>query len=108
MLPLSLRLTIVGDRPLPDDFVVIWTSDAFGARRVGRIRLATEHAEKERWEWTINLPMPVPSWGRGIARSRPMANAAFQRSFYLLASNISSGLKSIGQIYCPLLNKAAG
>jgi len=81
MLQLSLHPTIVGNRPMPNDFVVIWTSDSFGARRVGRIRLATQHLLAERWEWSINLPMPVPAWGHGIARSRPMANAAFKRIF---------------------------
>src|SRR5947209_19186392 len=81
MLQLSLRPTIINDRPLANDFRVIWTSDSFGARRVGRIRLATGHAEADRWEWTINPPMPVPAWGHGLARSRELATAAFRRMF---------------------------
>jgi len=81
MLQLSLRLTIINDRPLANDFAVIWTSESFGAHRVGRIRLATEHAEADRWEWTINPPMPVPAWGHGLARSRELAMAAFRRAF---------------------------
>jgi hypothetical protein len=51
MIHLPLRPTIVNDRPLANDFSVIWRSEAFGDNRVGRIRLATEHAEAERWEW---------------------------------------------------------
>lgn len=81
MLQLSLRPTIIGDRPIANDSSVIWTSESFGARRAGRIRLATEHAQAERWEWTINPPMPVPAWGHGLAKSRQLATAAFRRVF---------------------------
>jgi len=66
--------------PLANDFSVIWRSEAFGHNRVGHIRLAAEHAEADRWEWSINPPMPVPAWGRGIARSRDLATAAFRRA----------------------------
>ncbi len=46
---------------------MIWTSDEFGANRIGRIRLATEHnwRDGETWEWRINPP--VPAWGHGLA-----------------------------------------
>jgi hypothetical protein len=81
MLTLSLRLTVWDHGPAKDDYEVIWTSDEFGARRVGRIRLAGEHDSGERWEWAINPPMPVPAWGHGLARSRQMATAAFRRVF---------------------------
>ena len=81
MIHLSLRPTIINDRPmLANDFSVIWRSEAFGDNRVGHIRLAAEHAEADRWEWSINPPMPVPAWGRGIARSRDLATAAFRRA----------------------------
>jgi hypothetical protein len=83
MLRLSLRPTIIGDRPLPNDFSVIWMSESFGARRVGRIRLATEHNTRdgETWVWSISPPMPVPTWGHGLARSRELATTAFRRAF---------------------------
>lgn len=81
MIQLSLRYTIFADGPRKDDYQVIWTSDEYGARRVGRIRLASEHAQAERWEWAINPPMPVPAWGHGLARSRLLAAAAFRRVF---------------------------
>jgi hypothetical protein len=54
MLRLSLRPTIINERPLANDFSVIWTSESFGARRVGRIRLATEHRDADTWSWSIN------------------------------------------------------
>jgi hypothetical protein len=63
MLGLSLRPTIIGDRPIPNDFSVVRTSESFGARRVGRIRLAGEYDDSERREWAINPPVPVPAWG---------------------------------------------
>jgi hypothetical protein len=83
MLRLSLRPTIINERPQANDFTVIWTSESFGAHRVGRIRLATEHnmRDGETWVWSINPPMPVPAWGHGLARSRPMATAAFRHVF---------------------------
>lgn len=81
MLQLSLRHTTFDDGPRQDDCQVIWTSDEYGARRVGLIRLASEHAQAERREWAINPPMPIPAWCHGMARSRPMATAAFRRVF---------------------------
>jgi hypothetical protein len=81
MLRLSLRSTIIGERPLANDFSVIWTSVSFGARRVGRFRLATEHRDADTLAWSINPPMPVPAWCHGIARSRELARAAFRRAF---------------------------
>jgi hypothetical protein len=90
MLQLALRTTTFDDGPRRDDFAVIWTSDEFGARRVGRIRLAGEHDGGERWEWAINPPMPVPAWGHGLARSRPMATAAFRRVFERLHSETTT------------------
>jgi hypothetical protein len=65
--------------PRKDDFAVIWTSDEFGARRVGRIRLVTEYTrelvtlrdagdyiaklpkrEHDRPEWQIAVTDPPP------------------------------------------------
>lgn len=67
------------ERPDESDLSVR-SGEPFGARRIGRVRLASEHAEAERWEWVIN-PMPVLAWGHGIARSRQLATAAFRRMF---------------------------
>jgi hypothetical protein len=78
MFALSLRSTTFDDGPRKDDFAVIWTSDEYGARRVGRVRFTGEHEGAERWEWTINPPMPVPAWGHGLAPSRGLATAAFR------------------------------
>jgi hypothetical protein len=82
-LRLSLRPTIINGRPVANDFAVIWRSESFGARRVGRIRLAEEQnwRDGETWVWAINPPMPVPAWGHGTARSREKATAAFRRVF---------------------------
>ena len=81
MLGLSLRPTGIGDCPIANDFSVICTSESFGDRRVGRIRLAGEYDGSERWEWSINPPMPVPSWGHGLARWRELAITAFRQAF---------------------------
>jgi hypothetical protein len=51
MLALSLRLTIINDRPLANDFAVFWTSESFGVRRVGCIRLASEQSWKRGEQW---------------------------------------------------------
>jgi hypothetical protein len=45
-------------------------------RAIGRIRLADERPEHEMWEWAINPPLPVPSWGVGRAPSLEDAKAA--------------------------------
>jgi hypothetical protein len=82
MITLTLRRTTFDDGPRQDDFAVIWTSEEFGARRVGRIRLAEQNgSEGNRWEWAINPPMPVPAWGHGLTRSRGLATVAFRRAF---------------------------
>src|SRR5690348_2646062 len=78
-LQLLLRPTIINDRPLANDFAIIWKSDAFGENRVGRVRLANEQSwkEAEQWEWMINPPMPVPPRAQGLAPSRDLALLAF-------------------------------
>jgi hypothetical protein len=78
---LLLRPTTFDDGPRKNDFAVIWASDEYGARRLGRVRLTGEHDGAERWEWAINPPMPVHAWARGLARSRELATAAFRRAF---------------------------
>jgi hypothetical protein len=91
-LDLILRPTMLDAGPVTDDFSVIWRSDEYGENRVGRIRLATEHnwRDGETWEWAINPPMPVPAWGHGLARSRPMATAAFRRVFERFCSETTA------------------
>ena len=80
-LTLLLRPTTFDDGPRAEDFSVLWTSDEFGCRRVGRIRRVNQHRDEDRWEWAINPPMPVPAWCHGLAHSRDQATAAFRRSF---------------------------
>jgi hypothetical protein len=46
-------------------------------RAVGRMRLADERPDHEMWEWAINPPLPVPSWGVGRAASLEDAKMAF-------------------------------
>jgi hypothetical protein len=84
LLQLALRPTDINGTKYENDYSVIWTSEQFGARRVGRIRLATEQNWKrdgEHWTWSIHPPMPIPPWGNGMARSLPLAQEAFRRAF---------------------------
>ena len=61
---LVLRRAALNDRH--DDFAVVWETERWGPRRIGRIRLATESSEGM-WLWYINPPLPVPPWGSGQA-----------------------------------------
>jgi hypothetical protein len=50
-------------------------------RAIGRIRLADERAGHEMWEWAINPPLPIPSWGAGRAPSFEDAKTAFRAAW---------------------------
>lgn len=50
-------------------------------RAMGRIRLADERPGQEIWEWAINPPVPVRSWGVGRAPSLEDAKAAFRAAW---------------------------
>ena len=77
----KLRPTIIGGDNLGNDFVVL-----FEGRSIGRIRQADEHRAYPGWDWTINPPLPVPSWCAGSEDSLEQAKAAFREAwerFYL-------------------------
>ncbi len=80
---LRLSPTIMNGRRLKDDFAVLWNSDQFGERRIGRIRLAGEAntAQGEVWAWHLQPPLPVPGYGNGRADSLDEAKAAFRGAF---------------------------
>jgi hypothetical protein len=83
MIELALRPTVINGHKFDNDFAVIWTSEQFGANRVGRIRLSSSSAwqREDTWDWHINPPLPIPPWGNGNARSLELAQAAFRRAF---------------------------
>ena len=67
---------MIGGDKLDNDFVVI-----FEGRSIGRIRQADEHRAYPGWDWTINPPLPVPSWCAGSEDSLEQAKAAFREAW---------------------------
>lgn len=73
-----LTLSLQPDRDEPKtEFDVIWTSDDFGARRVGRI----SRKAKKKWKWQLDLPTTVPGWAHGVSRDQVTAMASFRLAF---------------------------
>jgi len=51
-------------------------------RPIGRIRLSDERAGLETWNWSITVPLPVPSsWCVGRAPSMEAAKTAFRAAW---------------------------
>jgi len=51
-------------------------------RPVGRIRLAHGRTgQSEGWDWSINVPLPIPSWGVGRTGSLDEARVDFRRAW---------------------------
>lgn len=74
---LTLRPTVIGGDRIKDDYAVY--SDG---RRVGRIRLATERTgHNPGWDWSINPPLPIPTWGSGSEGDLERAKAAFREAW---------------------------
>jgi hypothetical protein len=72
-----LTLSLQRSRAQPQtEFDVIWTSEEFGARRVGCI-VRTGN----KWEWRFELPTAVPVWAHGLSRDQSTAMAAFRITF---------------------------
>jgi hypothetical protein len=82
---LALRPTVINGSRYADDHAVIWTTEAFGTHRVGRIRLAGDRTSPA-WLWSINPPIPVPAWVRGTAPTLDDAKAAFREAFHQFAA----------------------
>ncbi len=68
---LTLRPTVIAGDCLKDDYCV-----KHGGRSIGRIRRADERTAQ--WDWMINPPLPIPTWGVGRAASLEDAKAAFR------------------------------
>lgn len=74
---LRLRLTVIGGETAPNDFVVMREG-----RSIGRLREATErYGHNPGWDWTINIPLPVPAWTHGSAASLEEAKLAFKEAW---------------------------
>lgn len=74
---LFLRPTVIAGERLENDYVVM-----FEGRRVGRIRQAHERVGfASGWDWSINPPLPIPSWGTGSAESLERAKEQFKAAW---------------------------
>ena len=69
---LTLVPTVVAGSRIEDDYIVRWC----GAH-VGRIMLNKLPAGVK-WEWMINIPLPIPGGYRGLADSLEEAKEAFR------------------------------
>ena len=65
-------------------------------RAIGRIRLADERSEALTWEWSINPPLPIPSWAKGTAATLQEAKTAFQEAWRRFSMRRSHPLISSG------------
>jgi hypothetical protein len=74
MTDLVLSPTVIAGERLQDDYCV-----KHAGRSVGRIRRADERTG--RWDWVINPPLPIPTWGVGRADSLEAAKAAFRSAW---------------------------
>jgi len=63
------------------EVAVVWTTERFGKWPIGRIRLLPEISGSDKWEWTINLPLPLPPSCRGCTASLSEAETAFKRAW---------------------------
>jgi len=65
----NLALRPIGE----NDYTVMRDS-----RPIGRVRLSDERAGHEAWNWSITVPLPIPSFCMGSAPSMDAAKTAFR------------------------------
>jgi hypothetical protein len=58
-------------------------------RAIGRIRIADERPDQERWDWHLNAPLPIPSWCRGSAASLEEAKTALRAAWTQLFETLT-------------------
>lgn len=63
------------------EVAVVWTTERFGKWPIGRIRLLPEISGSDKWEWTINLPLPIPPSCHGRTASLAEAQTAFRQAW---------------------------
>ena len=73
---LSLNVAFLGKLSRETDFCVFRDG-----RAIGRIRIAQGTPLNPDWQWTIDLPLPVPPWGHGSTKSLPEAEEAFAEAW---------------------------
>lgn len=74
MTELRTQPTVIGGNKLKNDYIV--TREGYS---IGRIREAAERLGfNPGWTWSINPPLPIPSWGTGFAKSLDEAKAEFR------------------------------
>jgi hypothetical protein len=70
---LTLLVTVIDHHRAINDFCVLHDGHS-----IGRIRKNTEgRGHDAAWDWDINPPSAMPTWGHGSAPSLPEAKAAF-------------------------------
>lgn len=79
---LALRPTALPYGTPKHDFKVVWKSDLYGERYVGRIRRAYEQTHNgEVWVWHVIPVTPTRPGCDGQSKSRQEAQAAFRKAF---------------------------
>ena len=74
---LLLRPTVLTGEKLKDDYCVFHEG-----RSVGRIMLASDRSWRGVcWDWFINPPLPIPSWGNGTANSLDAAKGELRSAW---------------------------
>ena len=82
---MKLRSTTIGGEQLDDDYIV-----RADGRSVGRIRLSSARVSQAQvWIWCITVPLPIPTWGEGIASSLEEAKAAFKTAWDKFSAALS-------------------
>jgi hypothetical protein len=65
---------VIGGERLKEDYGV-----HFEERIIGRIKFASKrYGHNPGWDWYINPPLPIPTWGSGCADDLEDAKAAFR------------------------------
>jgi hypothetical protein len=82
---LTLRRTVIADRPNPDDYQVIWDDLS-----IGRIFKQVDVGGANAWSWSCFLPnVPQGSQHRGREASLDAAKASFRTAWTDLQTQIS-------------------
>jgi hypothetical protein len=64
-------------RPIGENDYVVMRE----ARPIGRIRLSDERAGHTTWNWSITVPLPIPSFGVGSAPTMEAAKTEFRSAW---------------------------
>ena len=89
------------------EVTVVWTTEHFGKWPVGRIRLLPEISGSDKWEWAINLHLPLPTSCHGRTASLSEAETAFRRAWKQFLPTIAeSNLRDAFDTYREAVRRA--